>query len=98
MAARAAYRRLMRARELVFRNDLLMLAESRRELRRYFLENRNVSDPEKLKQLMQDVDEAEEMLRHQIVQGERKGDGEYAMNIDPTRHVTMDPNKLPGQK
>eukprot|EP00960_Hanusia_phi_P057583 763607-Hanusia_phi.AAC.1 len=85
----------MRARELVFKNDMLMLTESRKEIRRHFLENSNVEDAVKLKQLLQDADEAADMLRHQIVQGERKGEGEYAMNIDPTRHVTMDPNKLP---
>lgn len=48
-----------------------------------------------LSELLQGADEATDMLKHHLVQGTRKDDGEYAMNIDPARHVTMDPNDHP---
>jgi len=57
-----------------------------------------VTDPAGLNELLQGADEATDMLKHHLVQGTRKGEGEYEMNIDPARHVTMDPNKMPGEK
>ena len=58
----------------------------------------DVQDGPTLTELLQGADEATDMLKHHLVQGVRKGEGEYAMNIDPARHVTMDPNKMPGEK
>ena len=58
----------------------------------------DVNDSPTLTELLQGADEAMDMLKHHLVQGMRKGEGEYAMNIDPARHVTMDPNKMPGEK
>lgn len=50
-----------------------------------------------VKALLLDADEAEDMLRHQLVQGTRKGDGEYELNVE-TRHTSLDPNQAPGAK
>ena len=55
----------------------------------------DVQDGPALTELLQGADEATDMLKHHLVQGTRKDDGEYAMNIDPARHVTMDPNDHP---
>ena len=57
-----------------------------------------MTDPAGLNELLQGADEAADMLKHHLVQGTRKGEGESEMNIDPARHVTMDPNKMPGEK
>eukprot|EP00961_Rhodomonas_salina_P045999 617644-Rhodomonas_salina.2 len=75
-----------------------MLRESRRAAREEFQKYKVVESEDFLKELLLGADEATTMLKHQLVQAVRKGDGEYAMNIDPERHVTMDPNKLPGEK
>mmetsp|Transcript_23432 Transcript_23432/g.47340 ORF Transcript_23432/g.47340 Transcript_23432/m.47340 type:complete len:102 (+) Transcript_23432:42-347(+) len=96
--ALGAFRRLMRARELAFKGDTEMLRESRNAARVEFLKNKQVESSAILDELLQGCEEATVMLKHQIVQGVRKGDGEYAMNLDPERHITFDPNKLPGEK
>jgi len=49
-------------------------------------------------ELLQGAEEATDMLLHHLLQGARKGEGEYDLKIDPARHVTMDPNKMPGEK
>lgn len=96
--ALTAFRRLMRAREMAFKGDAEMLAQSRLAVREEFLRNKDVPEGPVLTELLQGADEATDMLKHHVIQGIRKGEGEYAMNIDPARHVTMDPNKLPGEK
>jgi hypothetical protein len=131
--ALAAFRRLMRAREMAFKGDNEMLVQSRLAVREEFLRHKvalslpcggsqigpaawsawscgcavhvltsrvaqDVHDGPTLTELLQGADEATDMLKHHLVQGVRKGEGEYAMNIDPARHVTMDPNKMPGEK
>ena len=58
----------------------------------------DVKEATALAELLAGADEATDMLKHHLVQGVRKGEGEYEMNIDPSRHVTMDPNKMPGEK
>ena len=50
-----------------------------------------------VKELLTGAEEAEDMLRHQIVQGKRKGDGEYELNVD-ARHTSLDPNQAPGAR
>jgi len=94
----SAFRRLMRARELAFLGDMEMLTQSRIAVRDEFLRHKDVTDGASITELLQGADEATDMLKHHLVQGARQGEGEYAMNIDPARHVTMDPNKKPGEK
>jgi hypothetical protein len=60
--------------------------------------NQDVTEGPALSELLLGADEATDMLKHHLVQGKRKEEGEYELNVDPARHVTMDPNKLPGQK
>jgi hypothetical protein len=40
-------------------------------------------------ELLKGAADAEDMLLHQLVQGKRKGDGEYELNVE-SRHVTFD--------
>jgi len=88
----------MRARELAFQDDLPMLTQSRISVREEFLRHKDVADGAQVTELLQGAEEATDMLMHHLVQGARKGEGEYEMKIDPARHVTMDPNKMPGEK
>jgi hypothetical protein len=40
-------------------------------------------------ELLKGAAEAEDMLLHQLVQGKRKGEGEYELNVE-NRHITME--------
>jgi hypothetical protein len=87
----------MRARELAFEGDVEMLVASRKAIREEFTKNKDVTDPTQLKELFLGVEEAVDMLKHQIVQGVRKGDGDYELNV-AERHTSLDPNQAPGAK
>lgn len=77
----------MRARELAFRGDSEMLYASRLAVREQFLAVSAVRDEAHLKELISGADEAADMLKHQIVQGVRTGEGSYTLNTE-TRHAT----------
>jgi hypothetical protein len=77
----------MRARELAFRGDTEMLYASRLAVREQFLAVTAIRDEAHLKELISGADEATDMLKHQIVQGVRTGDGAYTLNTD-ARHAT----------
>ena len=72
MAARvfSGYRRLFRARKILFQGDDKAMRESRVEIRKQFEMNRAASDPAHIEGLLTMVDEAEDMLLHGIVRGE----------------------------
>ena len=53
------------------------MTEARAQLREEFLKNKNVSSPEELKALYQGVEEVDEMLRFNIVQGKLNSNGNY---------------------
>ncbi|KAJ1466703.1 hypothetical protein T484DRAFT_1860950 [Baffinella frigidus] len=94
-AVLAAFRRLMRARELAFKGDAEMTTQSRLAVREEFAKGRAVTDPAQITEMIGGADEAAHMLLHQLVQGKRKGEGQYEMDVQ-ARHTTMDPNKMPG--
>jgi hypothetical protein len=50
---------------------------ARLQLREEFLKNKNVTDPHDLAQLMRGVEEVDEMLRFNIVQGTMNERGNY---------------------
>lgn len=77
----AAYRRLLRATATVFRGDVEALQESRSKIRTEFFANRDVSDPEKLKQLYADVADLDQFLRENIVQGTLNERGNYGFKL-----------------
>ena len=78
---RVAYRRLLRAAKDVFRGDAFAMAESRKVLRGEFESKRTETDPEKLKKAWAAVDEAEDFLRHNLVQARLKNDNTYAVTL-----------------
>ena len=66
----SGYRRLFRARKVLFQGDDRAMRESRVEIRKQFEMNRAASDPAHIEGLLTMVDEAEDMLLHGIVRGE----------------------------
>ena len=58
----SGYRRLFRARKILFQGDDKAMRESRVEIRKQFEMNRAASDPAHIEGLLTMVDEAEDML------------------------------------
>uniref|UniRef100_A0A7S0B3T0 Complex 1 LYR protein domain-containing protein n=1 Tax=Minutocellus polymorphus TaxID=265543 RepID=A0A7S0B3T0_9STRA len=78
----SGYRRLFRARKILFQGDDRAMRESRVEIRKQFGMNRAVSDPAHIEGLLTMVDEAEDMLLHGIVRGELNDQtGNYEVKI-----------------
>lgn len=86
MAARArvlaGYRNLTRARLQLFRGDDYAMKESRQQLKQQFAIHKHVatSGPE-FEALLQGMDEAAHMLKHEIVRGD--------LNEDTGRYGTL---------
>ena len=71
LRAISGYRRLFRARSKLFSGDARALRESAIAIRAEFDKNRHVTGPpEHIEGLLTMIDEAEDMLLHQIVRGE----------------------------
>lgn len=78
----SGYRRLFRARKIVFSGDHNALQESRLFIRAQFDEHRAETDPKKLEVLFSGIDEAEHMMLHEILQGKlNQSSGNYGMYI-----------------
>nr|CCA16457.1 conserved hypothetical protein [Albugo laibachii Nc14] len=67
----SGYRRLLRASRLSFEGDTFAIKQSRATLRNQFVENKAISDPNALEDVLKGIEEAESMLLHHIVQGKR---------------------------
>ena len=96
----SGYRRLFRARKVLFTGDDRAMRESRIAIRTQFDANRNATDPAQLEGLILMVDEAEDMLLNGIVRGELntekntyevKVKKEHAQNMDSETITHMDP-------
>ena len=95
----SGYRRLFRARKILFQGDERAMRESRIEIRKNFDMNRAASDPAHIEGLLTMVDEAEDMILHGIVRGELNDQtgnyGELLMDqpslefVSPTHHVLI---------
>lgn len=66
----SGYRRLFRARKILFTGDDRAMRESRVAIRAQFDANRNASDPAQIEGFVVMIDEAEDMLLNGIVRGE----------------------------
>ena len=95
-AARAlsGYRRLFRARNALFQNDERALRESALAIRNEFNKNRLATEPA-IEGLLAMIDDAEDMLRHGIVQGElNKERNVVEVKIQPEHEIRMDPDSI----
>ena len=73
------YRRLLRSTKLVFKSDVYALKQARIQLREEFIKNRHITNSSELKILLQGIDEVDEMLKFNIVQGKLNDRGNYGM-------------------
>ena len=80
-SAAAGYRRLLKASKITFKNHEAAIKGAREELRSNFYKNKDVTDEMELKKLFLGINEVEEMLKFNIVQGERNERGNYGIFI-----------------
>ncbi|KAJ5151686.1 Mitochondrial zinc maintenance protein 1 [Penicillium capsulatum] len=76
VSALSAYRQLLRATRLAFRDDFRVLLAARQEARKNFDENRRVGVDTGMK--INHAVEVANLLRHNLVQGAREQDNESA--------------------
>ena len=96
----SGYRRLFRARVKLFGGDERAMQESRIAIKAEFVKNRSITEAQNMEVCLTGVDEAEDMLLHQIMRGERNERGNYAIKVDPnhvqpsTSTTLMNPNNM----
>lgn len=87
----SGYRRLFRARKILFTGDDRAMKESRVALRTEFYKNRHATGTTHLEGLLVMVDEAEDMLLNGIVRGElNKEKNAYEVKIKKEHAESMD--------
>jgi len=74
---KSGFRRLLKSAQFAFAKDVYAIDMAKTQLRQEFLKNKNVSDPAILTQLSKDVDDIEEMLKFNIVQGNLSQKGNF---------------------
>jgi Complex 1 protein (LYR family) len=75
--SRSGYRRLLKSATMLFRRDQFALTNAKSELRLEFLKNKSVTDADELTALFRGIEEVDEMLRFNVVQGELNANGNY---------------------
>ena len=76
-AALNGYRRLLKSASIVFKNDSYALKQAKIQLKNEFIKNKYVTSSNELKQLFRGIDEVDEMLKFNIVQGKLNEKGNY---------------------
>ena len=90
----SGFRRLLRSSRIVFKNDMFALLQARTQLKDEFRKNRQVNDPSELHKLIQGINEVDEMLRFNIVQGTRNERGNFEVKLEEPEHqVTLSSGK-----
>ena len=89
MSALAGYRRLLRTVNVVFRNDTYAITQAKIKLKEEFIKQKSVTDRKELDELFKGIDEVDEMLRFNIVQGVKNERGNYEMKITEENQVTV---------
>ena len=94
----SGYRRLFKARKFLFQEDKHALNQSRLAIRDEFLKHQHVTDPNTISNLLVSIDEAEDMMRHGIVQGKRNDDTgniEVKIKAEHTQAMEQNPSIAP---
>lgn len=81
MSAVTKYRTLLRAIGTVFRGDLHAMSACKGQARAAFMQQANVADPELIKKLLADADEAVEFLVHNVAQAKLNDSGRYELQL-----------------
>ena len=87
--ALAGYRKLLRTASIVFRDDVYAISQAKIKLREEFRKQAHVTDSSELRELFKGIDDVDEMLRFNIVQGKRNERGNYDMKIREENQVTV---------
>ncbi len=91
------YKRLLIASRKLFSNDAYALHQSRLQLRQEFMMNKDIIDPIVLKELYKGIDEVEDMMLNNFIQGKRTEEGNYAVTLEPEKNketTIFDPKPL----
>ncbi|KAJ4756521.1 Complex 1 family protein [Rhynchospora pubera] len=94
--AMAAYRALLRATRRTFAGDTLMLAESKKEIRRHFEEKRGVTAEAELRELLDQAKEASHFIQHMILQAKRSPSGSFV--VKPEKEHTGATLEVPSEE
>lgn len=73
----SGYKRLLKSAAVLFSKDQFALLNAKKELRIEFLKNKNVSDPVEISALLRGIEEVDEMIRFNVVQGSINERGNY---------------------
>ena len=84
----ASYRKLLRSVRHVFKRDAFAVQQAKIQLRAEFMKNSGVTDPDELSLLYKGVDEADEMLRFNIVQGTMNDRGNFNVDLSSEEKKT----------
>lgn len=90
MSALSGYRRLLRTAKKVFDQDHYAISQAKIKLREEFLKNAHVENEKELTELYKGIDEVDEMLRFNIVQGKLNERGNYEMKISEENQVAVE--------
>lgn len=90
----SGFRKLLRSAQVAFKADSFALSQAKAQLKEEFRKNSNVKDPSELQQLIRGIEEVDEMLRFNIVQGKRNEKGNFAASLDKPEHqITLESGK-----
>jgi hypothetical protein len=77
----SGYRRLLKSAAILFSKDEFALLNAKKELRSEFLKNKNVIDTQELGALLRGIEEVDEMIRFNVVQGSMNERGNFGETI-----------------
>jgi hypothetical protein len=77
----SGYKRLLKSAAILFSKDQFALLNAKKELRNEFVKNRNVIDPVELGALLRGIEEVDEMIQFNVVQGSMNERGNYGETI-----------------
>ncbi len=78
---KSGFRRLLKAAKFAFEGDARAVQAARTQLRSEFFRNKDVREPEQLSAFAKDVQDIEEMLKFNIVQGKRNEKGNFGKSV-----------------
>jgi hypothetical protein len=84
----SSYRKILRSVHFVFKNDMFAIQQAKMQLRAEFMKNSSVTDPDALEVLYKGVDEVDEMLRFNIVQGTMNERGNFDVDLSSEEKKT----------
>ncbi|KAM7527061.1 hypothetical protein LguiB_030471 [Lonicera macranthoides] len=94
--ALTAYRALLRATRKTFAGDTQMLEESAAMIRRKFKENRDITSPTHLHQLLEEAREASHFISNTIVQAKLNSRGGY--EVKPSKEHAGATLEIPSEE